>query len=213
MTRLGQHDHDALVLRYFENRSLEEVGQAMGIGERAAQKRISRALEKLRRVFGKNGVKATAAIIAGAISTHSVQAAPAGLAATISSTAIQGTTVAASTLTLAKGTLYIMSWMKAKTAAVVGAGAVAVLTAGAAVTHYHMKQASLAEHRAQEAKFHAEAQEQMDGGGLGSVAGDGAGRSGSGSIASGGGTGTIEAESLEQHRKKEAELIRRRSPQ
>jgi len=42
MAQLGTTDRNALVLRYFENKSLREVGDAMGLQERAAQKRVSR---------------------------------------------------------------------------------------------------------------------------------------------------------------------------
>src|SRR6185369_8842856 len=105
MAHLGGTDRDAVVLRYFENKSLEEVGKALGVEERAAQKRVSRALEKLRRIFKKRGVVSTAVIIAGAISANSVQAAaPTTLATTISATALKGSAVAGSTLTLVKGT-------------------------------------------------------------------------------------------------------------
>ena len=83
MAHLGTTDRNAVVLRFFENKSLEEVGMALGLEERAAQKRVSRALEKLRRIFGKRGVVLSAAMIAGAVSINSVQAAPAGLAAAI----------------------------------------------------------------------------------------------------------------------------------
>ena len=38
MARLRQTDRDAVVLRYFENKSLREVGGALGLQERAAQK-------------------------------------------------------------------------------------------------------------------------------------------------------------------------------
>jgi hypothetical protein len=57
-----------------------------------------------------------------------VQAAPVGLAATISATAVKSSAVAASTLTLVKGALKIMAWTKAKTAIVTAA--VVVLAAG-----------------------------------------------------------------------------------
>jgi RNA polymerase sigma factor (sigma-70 family) len=128
MARLGPTDRDALVLRYFENKSLREVGDALGLQERAAQKRVLRGLEKLRTFFARRGVALTTAIIAGAVSANSVQAAPVGLAATISATAAKGSAVAASTLTLVKGALKIMAWTKAKTAVVVAAGV--ILTAG-----------------------------------------------------------------------------------
>jgi len=83
ISHLGTHDRDALVLRYFQNKSLSEVGAAMGLEERTAQKRVTRALEKLRKVFAKQGVTLSGAVIAGAVSANSVQAAPAGLAMTI----------------------------------------------------------------------------------------------------------------------------------
>ena len=73
-------DRDALILRYFENKSVKEVGDALRLRERAAQKRILRSLEKLHRFFLRRGVTASAAAIAGAMSASAVQAAPAKLA-------------------------------------------------------------------------------------------------------------------------------------
>ena len=58
------------------------------LSEDAAQKRVSRALEKLRKFFTKRGVASTAAVIAGAISANSVQAAPAALAKTVTAVAM-----------------------------------------------------------------------------------------------------------------------------
>jgi RNA polymerase sigma factor (sigma-70 family) len=93
--RLGQKDHDALVLRFFENKNFAEVGAALGASEDAAKMRVQRALEKLRKIFTKRGIVSTTAILAGAISNNAVSAAPAGLAATISAAAatIAGTAV------------------------------------------------------------------------------------------------------------------------
>ena len=48
MSRLRDCDRDALVLRYFQNKSLAEVGAAMGLAERAAQKRVLRAIDRPR---------------------------------------------------------------------------------------------------------------------------------------------------------------------
>ncbi len=133
MARLGQADRDALVLRFFEGRSLDEVGAAVGVSEEAAKKRVSRALEKLHRYFSKRGVSSTTAIIAGAISANSIQAAPVALAKTISTVAItKGAVAGGSTLTLVKGALKIMAWTKMKTAMVVGASV--LLAAGTTTT-------------------------------------------------------------------------------
>jgi RNA polymerase sigma factor (sigma-70 family) len=132
MLRLGQTDRDALVLRFFEGRSLDEVGHALGASEEAAKKRVNRALEKLRNFFAKRGVSSTTAIIAETISAHSVQAAPVALAKAITAVAFaKGAAASTSTLTLIKGALKIMAWAKAKTAAS-GAGVLLVLGASTA---------------------------------------------------------------------------------
>ncbi|HTR40330.1 MAG TPA: sigma-70 family RNA polymerase sigma factor [Pseudomonadales bacterium] len=123
MACLGANERDALVLRYFQNKSMADVGRFLGLEENTAQKRVGRALEKLRKFFAKRGVASTTAIIAGVISANSVQAAPTGLAKTISVAAVaKGAAASASTLTLAKGALKIMAWTKMNTAVAVGVG-------------------------------------------------------------------------------------------
>jgi RNA polymerase sigma factor (sigma-70 family) len=133
MEQLGQKDHDALVLRFFEGRNLKEVGAALGASEDAAKMRVNRALEKLRKLFKKRGVVSTTAIIAGAVSTHSIQVAPAALAKTVTVVALaKGAAASGSTLTLIKGALKIMAWTKVKTAVVIGVSV--LLVAGTATT-------------------------------------------------------------------------------
>jgi RNA polymerase sigma factor (sigma-70 family) len=121
LARLGQRDHDAIVLRFFENKSLGEVGLAIGTSEDTARMRVNRALEKLRKFFAKRGVDSTTATIAEQISANSVQAAPVALAKTVTAVAIaKGAAASASTLTLIKGALKIMAWTQAKPFIVVG---------------------------------------------------------------------------------------------
>ena len=123
MEQLGQKDHDAVVLRFFENKTFAEVGVTLGASEDAAKMRVNRALEKLRKFFMKRGVSSTTAIIAGTISANSVQAAPVTLAKSVTAVAIaKGAVASGSTLTLIKGALKIMAWSKAKTAIVVSVG-------------------------------------------------------------------------------------------
>src|SRR5436190_18412812 len=129
MAQLRDKDRDALVLRFFENKSLQEVGTALGMEERAAQKRVARGLEKLRAFFTKRGVTLTTAIIAGAVSANSVQAAPAGFAVTVAG-ATKGAVITGSTLTIVKGVLKVMAWTKTKTTIVFGVATLfAVITA------------------------------------------------------------------------------------
>jgi RNA polymerase sigma factor (sigma-70 family) len=132
MTQLRESDRAVLVLRFFQNKNFKEVGDALGVEERAAQKRVARALEKLRTIFVKRGVTSTTATLAGAISANSVQAAPAALIKTTTAVALaKGATASASTLTLIKGALKIMAWTKAQTAIV--SGVVLLLAVGASV--------------------------------------------------------------------------------
>lgn len=125
---LGETDRNAVVLRFFENRTAQEVGKAMKLTEAAAHKRTARALEKLRTFFSKRGVTLTATVIAGTVATNSVQAAPLGLVSVIAGMAAGGSAISVTTFTLVKGTLKLMAWTKVKTAMVVTA--VVVLAAG-----------------------------------------------------------------------------------
>ena len=92
VAQLSEADRAAIVLRIYQQRPLEEVGAALGMTADAAQKRVTRALDKLRAKLGKAGVTLTATVIAGAVTANAVTAAPVGLAATISAAGIAGAT-------------------------------------------------------------------------------------------------------------------------
>jgi uncharacterized protein (TIGR03435 family) len=129
MASLGDTDRDVLALRFFENKTAQETGRALKMNEAAVHKRTSRSIEKLRKSFSRRGVVSTAALIAGTIPANAVQAAPAGLAKTVSAVAVaKGAAASASTLTLVKGALKLMAWTKTQTAIV--AGAIVLLAAG-----------------------------------------------------------------------------------
>jgi RNA polymerase sigma factor (sigma-70 family) len=95
MRALDAADRAAVLLRYFDNKSLREVGQALGVNEDAARKRVSRAVERMRRFFSQHGVTIEAGALAAALSVGAVHGAPAGLSATISTAALAGKTIAA----------------------------------------------------------------------------------------------------------------------
>jgi RNA polymerase sigma factor (sigma-70 family) len=97
MNRLRPADRDALLLRYFENKTLADVGAALRVSEDAARVRVSRALGKLHLLLTRQGVTLGAAAAAAAMTANAVQAAPAGLAAAISTATLAGTTGALST--------------------------------------------------------------------------------------------------------------------
>ena len=126
LNKLGRADRDALLLRFFEQKSLREIGTAMGTSEEAAQKRVTRAVEKLRSFFRRRGVATlSVATLTVLLEQQAVQAAPATLAAT--SAASAGTSSA-----LAKGAVTLMAVQQAKVA-VVAAAAVLIAVGGAVV--------------------------------------------------------------------------------
>jgi RNA polymerase sigma factor (sigma-70 family) len=105
MADLNDSDYDAVVMRFYQNQDLRSVGQAFGVTDDAAQKRISRALEKLRALLSRRGITGTAAAISLTLSANAVQAAPPGLAAAISSevsAAALGTATLSSSATATK---------------------------------------------------------------------------------------------------------------
>ena len=123
MAELEETDREALLLRYFKNEDLRAVGTALGVSDDAAQKRVSRAVERLREVFAKRGVTAGTGGLAAVVSANAVQAAPAGLAATFASGALGGAT--ATTLGIWK----IMALTKIKLGMAVAIAAAGVTTA------------------------------------------------------------------------------------
>jgi RNA polymerase sigma factor (sigma-70 family) len=92
MHSLGDAERTALLLRYFENKRLREVGEAMGTSEDAAQKRVLRGLEHLREFFAKRQVTVGTGSLAALLSVNAAQGAPAGLAAALSASAVTAAT-------------------------------------------------------------------------------------------------------------------------
>jgi RNA polymerase sigma factor (sigma-70 family) len=95
---LNDADRDAVFLRYFQKKTAAEIAAILGISDDAAQKRVSRAVERLREFFAKRGVSVGAGGLVVVISANAVQAAPVGLAVTISAAALAGTAATTSTL-------------------------------------------------------------------------------------------------------------------
>ena len=135
---LGDKDRNAVVLRFFTGKKLSEVGAAMGTSEEAAKKRVNRAVEKLRAFFTERGVVLPAAALTAAMAAHSVQAAPAGLAASAT-----GTVASGSTLALINATLKTLLWTQVKTW--IPAAAAVLLAVGIATGIWSAGRSSLIE--------------------------------------------------------------------
>jgi RNA polymerase sigma factor (sigma-70 family) len=108
---LGRSDRDAVVLRFLQRRDLRSVGQALGCSEDAAQKRVSRAIDKLRRYLERRGVTLSAAALATTLTSHATGAAPLGLASVISSGALTSVAAAGASLAGAGVTSTLIQFM------------------------------------------------------------------------------------------------------
>jgi RNA polymerase sigma factor (sigma-70 family) len=97
MADLDEADYDAVVLRFYQNRDYRAVGAVLGVSDDTAQKRVARALEKLRESLSRRGIRATSAVLSAVLVANAVQSAPAGLAAGISAAVAAGAAVSTST--------------------------------------------------------------------------------------------------------------------
>ncbi len=135
VARMPAGDREALLLRYWDDQSFAETGTALGVSEEAARKRVARAVERLRRLLGKQGVVVPSATLALLLPTHAVNTAPAALAPTIAKMTVgalaghvNASLVGSSIHQLSQGVLRTMKIAQTKTVAV----AVAVALIGTA---------------------------------------------------------------------------------
>ena len=83
INELSDTDQQAILLRFFQDKSMRELGGAIGITEDAAKMRVSRALERLRDQLSARGVTCTAVALGALLLEHSMEAAPAEVSAAI----------------------------------------------------------------------------------------------------------------------------------
>jgi len=148
LARLNQRDRAAILLRYFQHKSVAQTAEALGISEPAAGMRLHRAVEKLRRFFQSRGVSLPAAALMGVISANAIHPAPTGLAQTVAVGAFHAAEHAASAAacsrqicecsTLADSVIRTMAIAKAKSIVGVSAAVVVVTLILGLFTHVLM---------------------------------------------------------------------------
>ncbi len=80
MSTLRRRDRDAIALHFFCGLTVREVGESMGgLTQAAAEKRISRALDRLRAILVTNTTAPSVAVMATQLAAHGSEAAPASL--------------------------------------------------------------------------------------------------------------------------------------
>jgi len=119
LLELPEKDRRTLLLRFFENRPFREIAHTLGIGEDAAQKRTSRALDALAGILRRRGAPtATGALAAKTLEAAALTTAPAQLASSITSIALAAAGTAASSSALALLIAKLMALTNTQTAAV-----------------------------------------------------------------------------------------------
>lgn len=129
LASLSDSDRSAILLRYLEQKSVDEVSRVLGVSSETAQKRISRAIARLRKLLGVGGPALSASSLAAFFTTHGQHAVPQAVLHQIMT--LPGTAAAAgistTAVTLSKGVLKTMLWLKIK---LIGAAALATLAIG-----------------------------------------------------------------------------------
>jgi RNA polymerase sigma factor (sigma-70 family) len=88
LDQLDKDDREALILRFFERKTAREIGERLGLGDEAAQKRVRRALVRLRARLEEKGVTTSASALGVVLLANAVQAAPTALAVAVSAASI-----------------------------------------------------------------------------------------------------------------------------
>lgn len=129
LEHLGETDRNALLLRFFNDKSHRETAAALGLSEDAAKKRVTRALDKLRNFFAGRGISLSAAMLASAMAANAANAATPEITASIVAKVIASGSAGAGILTpLVSQTLNAWRWAKLKLAGVgVAVGTAAIV--------------------------------------------------------------------------------------
>ncbi|HEY7087597.1 MAG TPA: sigma-70 family RNA polymerase sigma factor [Tepidisphaeraceae bacterium] len=143
LTHLSTPDRDAVVLRYFLNKTPAEAAWIMGVTEDALRQRVSRAIKRLRSYFADKGIATSAEASFGAmIASHAIIRAPeaiASLAATICGPAA-GTAMATPPSVIAREALRGIRWADSRMlVGLASAGIAVICIVGLALAYHHLK--------------------------------------------------------------------------
>ncbi|MBC7783656.1 MAG: sigma-70 family RNA polymerase sigma factor [Burkholderiales bacterium] len=129
---LGARDRTAILARYFQGASASDIAQQENTSPEVAQKRLERAVERLRAFFRKSNAKITAAGISATLVASAAHAAPSQLITTITSNSLS-IAASASVAGITQGTLSMMAWIKIKLAVLCAVAGALVTTTGISV--------------------------------------------------------------------------------
>jgi RNA polymerase sigma factor (sigma-70 family) len=138
LARLAEKDRHVIVLRFLQQLSISEISTAVGISPDAAQKRISRALQKLQRIFARDGL----AFSTSAMAFIPLHTAPHNLASAVLSALASQSVAGATSISIAHGAMRMMTWIKLQFAGAVAASVVITGGIGTIVIHQAITRAA-----------------------------------------------------------------------
>lgn len=148
---LKPRDREAVLLRFFQNRSHADVGAALQLSENAARMCVDRALERLRAALERRGVTSTCAALTATLAVPAALAAPSGLAGKVTAAVVAGG------VSLGAG-VSIFTLMTTSKLVTLSSAAAAVLAVGLAVQQHRSLaalRAETAEMRERDLELHA----------------------------------------------------------
>jgi RNA polymerase sigma factor (sigma-70 family) len=116
LAQLGDKDRAAIVLRFFQQKTLREIGDALGSTEEAAKKRVTRAVGRIKMHLATCGCAMTTVAIGTALSERALLANSTVLAEKMAQTALcKGPAPCdPATILLAERTIRSLAWGKAQ---------------------------------------------------------------------------------------------------
>jgi RNA polymerase sigma factor (sigma-70 family) len=112
--RLKRDDRQAVLLRFYQSKSMAQVGAMLGISEDAAKKRVAKAVKRLRELLGGRGVQVGSDALGAAFVSHMTTPAPPHLVAACTWPIAKK---AGGALSIAKGVISMMALTRIKVAA------------------------------------------------------------------------------------------------
>ena len=159
MHALAERDRLALLLRFFQSKTFNEIGETLGLRENAARMRVDRALDKLRLELVRKGVRSTAVALATALSQNAVNATPAAFVSTLKTAALANVaTTTATTFNLLNFMAVTKSQITAATAIILASIVTPVLLQQRAHAKLQAQKQTLAQQLQQQTALAAENQ-------------------------------------------------------
>lgn len=133
LSRLSERIRAAVVLRFFDGMSFDELAGRLGISGETARQRVSRGIAQMRAFFVSRGARVSEAGFVAAVAAHAIPPPPEGLSSVLAAAA--RINPSAPRLAMMKGAVTFMAWTKAQTIAACAVGL--LLVGGGATMAWH----------------------------------------------------------------------------